>query len=649
MGIYNTTGQRAAKWYKPTRQHKYLRHFHSIIPTTNSKTIGYGRWFLFCQDGNVGGNHRLRYGTQAQNGSTGSNNTLEKCRKVRYNTVDKGVRAMGITKTKKNSVVPYAVLGALFALACVLQQVDDLVGDWKASKLLALTAQYIFLGILAYWTVSVVNRVSDKEIRIGLATTIILMSLLLILKLVKYNVVYEKTAERYLWYAYYIPQCLAPAVLLYTVIGMAQTSHKAVLKCRKWLFVPAILLILLVFTNDIHQQVFSFSQGLQHANEEYEWQWGYYVILAWIAGLYLTDGVLLFVKCRVSHCRKKAWIPLALFVGCLACCILREVFNPLFIKMPETVVFSVVVVSESLIVIGFIPSNTQYAMFFDAADVSAVIADSNLEVELSSKNAPQVTREQALAAFTDGEIALSRDITLKAKAITGGEVFWTEDSSVINKINDRLTEINATLAEEIDIISAENRLKEQRSKIEQQNNLYKNIFDIAKPHLKKIGKGFADAVTVAQKDEALRFAVVQGVFLKRRSNLKLSNVKGKISLTELVYALRESADALTFYDVHSSVFMSGDGEFAAEQIELVYQFFEDCVECALPDLAACLVRLSATNGVLSCRIALDNVKNVLSASWRKTDRERLGATLRVEESDETMYATLTFAGKEVTL
>ena len=554
---------------------------------------------------------------------------------------------MGITESKKNNILPYAVAGVLFVVACVLQQTDDLVSDWNASKFMVLAAQCIFFGILTYWTVSVVSRVSDKSIKYGLATTIILMSSVMLLKLIKYNVLFGATAERYVWYAYYIPQCLAPAVLLLTVLKMARKSDKPLSALWNLLFVPAVLLIVFVFTNDLHEQVFSFAEGLQNANKVYKWEWGYYVILGWIAGLYLTNGILLFVKCRISHCRKKAWIPLALFAVCLTCCILREVFNPLFIKMPETVVFSVVIVCESLIRIGFIPSNTDYAKFFDVADVSAIIADKNYNVELSSENAPEITREQATKAVQSGEIALSKDTILKAKAITGGEVFWTEDLSVVNKINDRLAEINSALAEEIDLVTAENRLKEQRSKIEEQNNLYKGIFGIAKPHLKKIGKRFAKATTDEEKDDALRLSVVYGVFLKRRANLAMTETDGKITLSELVYSLRESADALTFYGVYSSVFAVGDGEFPAEQIEFIYEFFEDCIECALPDLTACLVRLSEKNGALSCRIALDNVKNAIPEGWRNKECERLGATLKAEESDETLYATLTFLNKGV--
>ena len=553
---------------------------------------------------------------------------------------------MGITESKKNSIVPIAVAGVLFVVACVLQQVDDLVADYTASKFMALAAQYIFFGILAYWTVSVINRVSDKNIRTGLATTIILMSAVLLLKLVKYNVVYDGVAERYLWYSYYIPQCIAPIVLLLTILKMARKSKNPLSNLWNLLFVPACALILFVFTNDVHEQVFSFPQGLEYANSVYKWEWGYYLILSWIAVLYLANGILLFVKCRISHCRKKAWIPLVLFVTCLAFCILREVLNPLFIKMPETVVFSVVIVCESLIRIGFIPSNTDHAKYFDVADVSAVITDKKFNVELSSKNAPEITPKQAAEAAKNGEIAMSKDLVLKAKAITGGEVFWTEDMSVINRINDDLAEINLTLAEEGDLISAENRLKEQRSKIEEQNNLYKDIFNIAKPHLKKIGKRFSRAITDEEKDDALRLAVVYGVFLKRRSNLTLTKSGGKISLSELVYALRESCDALTFCDVYSSVFATGDGEFASEQIEFIYEFFEDCIECALPELTACLVRLSYDNGELSCRIALDNVKAAIPNSWRSKECERLGATLSVAESDETLYATLTFAKEE---
>lgn len=551
-----------------------------------------------------------------------------------------------MNKYNKKNILYYAIGFTLFIIACVLQQTDDLVLNQHISKLMSLLAQCIFFGIIIYWGVSVISRVSEKNIKVGLTIAIILMTSVMLIRFVKYNVLFDTTAERYAWYAYYIPQCLAPVVILLTVIRIDRKSQKKVSALWNLLFLPAALLILFVFTNDLHEQVFSFANGLEKATKIYKWEWGYYVILSWITGLYLTLGMLLFIKCRISFCRKKAWIPLVLFVFCIACCILREVFNPLFIKMPETVVFSVLIVCESLIKIGLIPSNTEYARFFDVADISAVIANVNYDMELSSKNAPEITREQAIKTVQNGEIALSKDIILKAKAIRGGEVFWSEDMSVINKINDNLAEINSALAEEIDIIAAENRMKEQRSKIEEQNNIFKETLNISQSHLKIISERLANATTNEEIDDALRVAVVQGVFLKRRSNLMLIKREGMVSISELVYALREAADALSFCNVSSSVFATIDGDYPIEQIKFIFDCFIYCIECSLSDLTACLVRLSKNDDQLSCRIVIDSVNNTISKNWCKKECNNLGATFKVEKSDETVFVTLSFSKEE---
>lgn len=553
---------------------------------------------------------------------------------------------MNLTRSKKKDLLYVAVAAFFFLTACVLQMVDDYISDWSVKKTIALLTQYVFFGLLAYWTASVIGRVSNKNVRSGITVAIVLMGMILLIRLLKYHVFYEETATRYLWYSYYIPQCIAPVVLLLTILGMGRQEGRPLAKGWYLLFLPAAALILLVFTNDLHEQVFSFAKGLKYSNEIYKWEWGYYFILSWIAVLYLSIGVLLYIKCRVSGCRKKAWIPLVLFIVCIVLCVLREVFDPVFIRMPEAVVFSVVVVFESLIRIGFIPSNVNHEELFYVADVSAGIADKDLNVVLTSKNAPEITREQAMKAANGSKTELREDLVLRAKAIRGGDVFWTEDYSVINKINESLAEINQTLSEEGDLIAAENKLKEQRSKIEEQNNLYKGIFAVFRPHLKKIKKCFAKAISEEEKEEALRLAVVYGVYLKRRSNFAMLAKNGQVQLSELLYAIRESTDALSFYGAAASVIFEGDGTALIGQVTFLYEFFEDCIESALPDLSACLVRLSVNNGLLHCRIALDNARESIPENWRSRECEKLGASVRLQIQDETLYATLSFGERE---
>lgn len=550
------------------------------------------------------------------------------------------------TETKKSRIRHFALIGLFFCIACVIQIVDDHIDTPELKRIMGLTTQFLFFGILAYWTVSIVSRVSVKRIRIGLILTISLMALLLFIRHIKYNIFFGNDVTRYLWYSYYVPQCLAPVMLMITLIGASKQASKPFAKQWYLMFLPAAALIILVFTNDLHQTVFSFPKGLFYANKIYEWGPGFYIILAWIVGMYIADGILLYIKCRISYCRRKAWIPFVLFIGCFFVCIIREIFNPLFLNMPETVTFSVVVMCESLIRVGFIPSNTEHAKFFDMANISACIANNDLSTVLRSKNAPELTYEQAQAAASSGKILLSENMVLRAREIRGGEVYWTEDISFINKINSELAETNETLSEETDLIAAENKLKEQRSRIEEQNKLYEGIFSVLRPHLKKIKTTFSKVKTDEDCDKALYLALIYGVYLKRRSNLAMLGKDGKIQFAELVYSVRESADALSFGGAISSVTNEGDGIYTTAQITFMYEFFEDCIECALPDLSACLVRLTANNEQLSCRVALENATSCILPDWREDGRKNHGASLSLEEQDGTLYATLSLMTQE---
>lgn len=109
----------------------------------------------------------------------------------------------------------------MIGLEPLLQTVDDYISDWFVKKTIALLTQYIFFGLLAYWTASVISRISDKSICSGIIVAIALMGVILFVRLLKYHVFYEETATRYLWYSYYIPQCIAPVVLLLTILGIA--------------------------------------------------------------------------------------------------------------------------------------------------------------------------------------------------------------------------------------------------------------------------------------------------------------------------------------------------------------------------------------------------------------------------------------------
>ena len=65
---------------------------------------------------------------------------------------------MNLTRSKKKDLLYVAVAAFFFLTACVLQTVDDYISDLSVKKTIALLTQYIFFGLLAYWTASVISR-----------------------------------------------------------------------------------------------------------------------------------------------------------------------------------------------------------------------------------------------------------------------------------------------------------------------------------------------------------------------------------------------------------------------------------------------------------------------------------------------------------
>ncbi|MGM9969980.1 MAG: hypothetical protein ACI35S_06260 [Anaeroplasma sp.] len=532
------------------------------------------------------------------------------------------------------------IVGILaFCFACFCQYIDDSISNVEIHLLFSLLSHLIFLGILAYWIISLISRTPIKCIKLGLASTIILIAFMLISRVLKYEVFYEETICRYLWYSYYIPLCLAPSTFFITIISIDRNKFS---KLSFLSFIPAVILLIMVFTNDTHQFVFSFPEGLKNGNKIYERELIYYMIVAWIIGMLFTNGILLFTKCRISHCRKKAWIPFIVFLFCILICIIREYYDFSLIKMPELIAFSIVLICESLILIGFIPTNLKHKTFFDVSNASASILDKELNVVLRSINAPAITKEQAAICIKNGALSLDSNSILRSKRIRGGNVFWLDDLKIINKINDELSKTNEVLAEEGDLIIAENKLKEQEAYISEQNRLYDKISIIFNPYLKKIEKLFIECNTNDEKKEVLKLSIIYGVYLKRRSNFIMIEKNGYIQFMELYHSFRESIDALNYYGILASVVCDGDGLFRTEIITHLYDFLEKCIEMSLPSLTTCFVRLSAQDKKIECRIIMDNANSYPKNEIENKKREELKIRYNASIQDDTIYINLIY-------
>ena len=545
--------------------------------------------------------------------------------------------------TDKKRIIDFAVCVAFFVVAGVLQYVDESLQPFW-TKVCSITATVIFLMLIFMWGYSVKNRIVSKSTQRMVLAVASLLFFWLLIRCVKYEFLnsYDKAA-RYLWYLYYVPQCLVPPIALIAALNVTKKTDKPTSKWIYLIFVPAIVLILLILTNDLHQIAFIFKPNFERFYSDYKHGVVYYLAIGWMVLVTLAALVTLALKCSISACRKRTWLPLTVFAVCTIVCILCFVYATKSYKVPELLSFSFILTFESCIAIGLIPSNENYATYFDASAVSSVITDENLNPAYRTAKSPIATLEQYELAKADGQTLLDEDTRLSHKSISGGSVFYAENLTQINELLRELSVASEELSEESELIAYENDLKERKAKIEQKNRLCDRIMATVSDELNFVQNLVSEIDENSDYfEQNLRGACVRLAYVKRRSNLEfIKDGCEDMDVNEIALSLKESLGYLSDCGVTTMFVGNASGEYDGRICTLAYDFFEECIERALPTLTDVIVKLSSNEQTLSVRVVTSGAQKDC-ADFEKEQIAEFGGYIDVKREDDCVYQTLTF-------
>lgn len=531
---------------------------------------------------------------------------------------------------KRKSVAKLCLALGLFVLAGFFRQMDRLAAPLPSAACFLLT-NLIYIGLAMAWGFSISRRTLHRDDRRWLLLGCAMAVLWLFLRAVKYRFFSDDAITRHLWYLYYVPQILAPLFSLFAALQLGRREDAAF--SRRWylLFIPAALLIGGVLTNDLHQLVFRAVPGAATLETDYTHGWMYYLAMTWIVGLLLATGIIVYRKCRISESRRYAWVPLCVFLSGIVLCALSFANTYTFHKMPECFCLTFAAFWESCLQVGLLPTNGHYRFFFSESTVAAQIVNGRGEPVYRAKNAPNLTPDQLEAAACES-ILLNADTRLQSAPVQDGRVYWLEDISKINRIQAQLAEINAQLSEENELIQAENELKRQRAQIEEQNRLMDAMLSLVQPQLLAINRLLSD-----KSAQSLKHICILGAYVKRRVNLALiCDKKMVVPVDELAHCIRESLTYLTQYGAVCALHQEGRGNVSSREAQTAYDFFEDCLEAALPSLSALMVRLECGER-FSIRLMLED-----AAGLPNVDKYRTLGKLTIDDADGALCATLSF-------
>ena len=542
--------------------------------------------------------------------------------------------------TKKSLLYALAALG-LIALAMWLRYASRTV---LHSPVYGHLRSGIYIFLLCAWCRSVRVRIVQTQVRRYLLAISALMVLWILLRSIKFSI--ENTdAERWLWYFYYFPMLFIPMLSVFVSRSLGKGEDFRLPRWTKLLYLPTLLLLLLVLTNDLHQQVFSFPSGVL-SDQAYRYESGYSFVLGWEALCAGFAFLSMAKNCRIPCSRRIRWlplVPLALSMAYAYAYVKKAHWVWVLagdITVAQCLMFTGIF--ESCIQCGLIQSNRGYDELLEATTLPVQITDENFCTKHASATMRPPLPQSELRQITQDTVQLDDDTLLKRHKLRRGWAFWKEDVSELNQLRQELELACDELRDVGDVLAAENAQHARLLKLTEENRLYDMMEAQTARQIAMLQERLTELKKTddpARAERLLGQIIVIGTYIKRRSNLIFVGVqRGSISVQELRLCLNESAENLCLYGAECSALIKGDGQLSIEQATAAYSLFEAVVEAELESLRSLLVSIEVgealhMNLCISGEAPLRHLKDPFPAlEWEEDEDGLQYVMLRVEKS-----------------
>lgn len=137
----------------------------------------------------------------------------------------------------------------------------------------------LYLSLFAGWGISLYNRMVHPQVRRLLLNVDLLMLFWILVRTLRFQLNTPPGMDRMLGYLYYAPMLGIPVLCVQLVLTVDRSERYRLSAWARMLWLPSAVLLELVLTNDLHQQVFRLQQPW---NENYQYGWLFGLVVGWI-------------------------------------------------------------------------------------------------------------------------------------------------------------------------------------------------------------------------------------------------------------------------------------------------------------------------------------------------------------------------------
>ena len=468
----------------------------------------------------------------------------------------------------------------------------------------------LYLLLFAWWGYTLDRRIIQRQVLHCLRLTAALMLLWLILRTLKYDIVTGDQTARYLWYLYYLPMLFLPLLGVYIARSLGKPdTFRLSGRFALLALVPAVLFAL-VITNDFHQQVFAFKDGIPGLAiaGNYSHRPLYFVCLGWIVCCIGFSLVCLFRKSRIPGGEKKVIMPFVMGCVMLLYGIAYLTGIPAvrwwFGDMNVMFCLLYAAVYESCIRCRMIQSNTGYVELFEASTLAACIADRSGRIILRSRAAGE-----DMVCPQEGQRIIRPDgMRISSAPINGGYVVWRDNVRALTELRAQLNENKAEMERNRKRLQDAYQVQKKLYELTEKNRIYDALEEKNGRQTARIRQLLAqceDADPTETRDYLKRILLL-GTYIKRSANLYfLSSEYERLPQQELRLTIDEAVRALTACGTECGVVYRTTGPMRSAEVVRLFELLSAVAEAAADDLRSLFISVSDSAMDLSVECSAD--------------------------------------------
>ena len=255
----------------------------------------------------------------------------------------------------------------------------------------------IYLGMYCAWVIYLEKHVVHRKTRRCLTAIGCLMVFWFFVRTVKFHIFHDPLGEHICWYLYYIPMILIPVLGLAAAMFLGEKDGEKTVRKIIALLAFAVVLIISVFTNDLHQLVFRFSGRPPLSDRDYSYGILFIVIQGWIIFCLIWMEIMLIRKSRIPG-RKQFWLPVIpgiLLLGWNIGNLLRlPLIKTIAGDMTAVCCLLMAAIYQGCILCGLIQTNNRYfELFQTSGGLDAEITDDSFQRYYHSGDFPELSPE----------------------------------------------------------------------------------------------------------------------------------------------------------------------------------------------------------------------------------------------------------------